>query len=316
MVTEDQWQASAASSPLVLLVDLDNWPTFFRDLPCALPAPVHVAAYFRPSNAIDENALQRLPCVQEMGQRLLLSKSMTVKDSADCKLIMTATALSRDHKDLTFVVLSADGCFQQLQYSLNRSRCRSLLVRSRHMPDVVTVLTAMGFEMLPIASPYISRSPTPDRRQGKKRRFQSRSPSPASFRPRRAPASPAPVSLAEHVTAAFASESHSGTSWPVPSPRQSSKASRSPSPQRNGSDKKDTEFGRQLSSYLRKYGPSVTLKQVEQHSSLLTHMPAGVSLEAWLRQHSHLYSFDGTCVMMIQGGAKGQIKGFAVTKLR
>ena len=30
-VSEEQWQAAAGSAPLALLVDLDNWPTFFRE---------------------------------------------------------------------------------------------------------------------------------------------------------------------------------------------------------------------------------------------------------------------------------------------
>ena len=94
-VGTETWQAAAGSGPLALLVDLDNWPSFFRELPCALPSPVHVAAYFRPSNAIDEEALLRLPCVREMGERLLLSRSLSVKDSADCKLVMAATLLKR-----------------------------------------------------------------------------------------------------------------------------------------------------------------------------------------------------------------------------
>jgi len=227
------------------------------------------------------------------------------------------------------------------------------------MRDVLTVLGALGFEMIPAADPSrggVSRSPAAvgrsvshsPRQQGKKRRFQSRSPSPSMRRrepheqPSRTvtyqPVAPSPrtVSLADHVTAAFALDTREFPSLPPspsPSPRQKKAAPqsgsspsptpRAPSPrgdnQGSGHGKKDAEFERQLTSFVRKSGGSVSLDGVSKVETLICHKPGDVSLVSWLRRRGPLYVLDGSQLSLREERGRGmgnQVKGFAATKFR
>ena len=83
---EVAWTKSASSSQIVLLVDLDNWPSFFQTIPCRLP--FHVAAFHRANNpALNMGCIHRSAAVQDLGRRLLMVHTITAKGELRAALL-------------------------------------------------------------------------------------------------------------------------------------------------------------------------------------------------------------------------------------
>ena len=123
---------SAAHNSHVLLLDLDNWPTFFAGMPWeSLPPNVYLAACYRAetfAKAAHEKQLHN-KCTAAMlrDHRLLFVPSLSSKDSADSEIIALAKVVEHVVKQrdglsrLWISIISGDHIFKQTQETMSRS---------------------------------------------------------------------------------------------------------------------------------------------------------------------------------------------------
>eukprot|EP00658_Telonema_sp_P-2_P050484 TRINITY_DN3852_c0_g1_i2.p1 TRINITY_DN3852_c0_g1~~TRINITY_DN3852_c0_g1_i2.p1 ORF type:complete len:379 (+),score=51.28 TRINITY_DN3852_c0_g1_i2:230-1366(+) len=137
----ERWKLRALQSPLVMLVDLDNWPNFFQSVQCKIAFPV--AAFYRQSS-IATRPILKSRAVTDLGANLILSPTNQTKDSADCALIMLATELGMKNEDSQLIVISHDKIFIQLQMSMNTKRKRVFRVADKSMQDLEAALRGWG----------------------------------------------------------------------------------------------------------------------------------------------------------------------------
>jgi hypothetical protein len=152
-----EWLARLGGAPHnshVLLLDLDNWPTFFCDMPWAtVPGKVFIGACYRQETferAAQRHQLQgRTAQALYDGGGLLWVPSLASKDSADSNLISLAKDVERVVESrealsrLWVTIVSGDHIFKQTQETLARTlpcmRCAE-----RDYMRLATLLTATG----------------------------------------------------------------------------------------------------------------------------------------------------------------------------
>ena len=161
-----QWLDELADAPHnahVLLLDLDNWPTFFSSMTwTSLPSNVYIAACYRNETFAKETHCHQLhgPATAAMlaNHRLVRVPSLSSKDSADSNVIALAKDVERviQQRDglsrLWVTIISGDHIFKQTQETMSRSlpvmRCAE-----RDYGHLAVLLTATGTCTLPQPRP-------------------------------------------------------------------------------------------------------------------------------------------------------------------
>eukprot|EP00854_Cymbomonas_tetramitiformis_P003662 gene3662-4597_t len=114
-----QWleQLKAPSVKCVVLVDLDNWPSFFKKLTFEIPESISFGAFARhdlKSLMLKNVGKSVLSLVEK--HRLLCIPANVGKDAADVRMIMTAQKVALlAPPAVTILLLSGDGIFKNAQ---------------------------------------------------------------------------------------------------------------------------------------------------------------------------------------------------------
>lgn len=157
-----------ADANVMVLLDLDNWPSFFEKLPFEMPADgVLVAAFARedvgPGSrgagsgkaGADAGTTMHSMIQNKSAQRMLARKQLhleatrPVKDSADAVLCMFAAEIREKVSDsCAFVLISEDAIFLQAQTTLQAKGQLVMLVRSRSYDEVATLVVQLNHQTM------------------------------------------------------------------------------------------------------------------------------------------------------------------------
>ncbi|KAK3255715.1 hypothetical protein CYMTET_35115 [Cymbomonas tetramitiformis] len=143
---------TAPSVKCIVLLDLDNWPAFFKRLPFVFPKQVQIGAFAR----YDTGALHQLNNEERSIMHRLVEKgqlnffpSIAVKDSADAMMIMKAQEVENmGHSALAILLLSEDGIFKQAQAVLQESGRQVFLSRTHRYSEFVAILEGLCGEQI------------------------------------------------------------------------------------------------------------------------------------------------------------------------
>jgi hypothetical protein len=130
----------------VLLIDLDNWPQFFRDMPWQqMPDNVFIGAWYNKRLGVAQRPL--MDQLATSGQ-LCLQPCANTKDSADAGILVSATALAHrippDHQ-LWLTMVSKDAIFSAAQSNINALRSNAaLLYTGRSYGELSRLLKVTG----------------------------------------------------------------------------------------------------------------------------------------------------------------------------